>query len=173
MCSGAKSAAATTASTKGACSGHEMTSSSHKTAKVTRTASAKGKRSLKPKTAAKPANGSTAVNVTQGTAGLQAIIDPQTGLVVQATAEQLAQLAAASKAQAGATIESQPRDPEIIALPGGGEMMRVPDRLMMHAIAHRDANGKITLGCQQGNGPIAPLPAKSTVPVEQSTWEVK
>ena len=98
-------------------------------------------------------------------------LDPQTGLVVQATAEQLAQLAAASKAQAGATIESQPRDPEIIALPGGGEMMRVPDRLMMHAIAHRDANGKITLGCQQGNGPIAPLPAKSTVPAEQSTWD--
>ena len=142
--------------------------------KVTRTAAAPRKRVLKAKPATKAANGSTAVNVTPGTAGLVAVIDPETGGVVQATAEQLAQISAsASKLPGGMSTQGRVPDAEIIALPGGGEMMRVPDRLMMNATATRDANGKISYGCQQGNGPIAPVPAEAPVAAPQSTWEVK
>ena len=175
MCSASTSVAASTANMNGACWGDAMTSGAHKpSTKTTRTASATRKRALKSKTAAKSANGSTAVNVTPGTAGLVAVIDPETGGIVQATAEQLAQISAsASKLPGGVSTQGRVPDAEIIALPGGGEMMRVPDRLMMNATATRSANGKITYGCQQGNGPIAPVPAEAPVAVPQSTWEVK
>lgn len=152
-----------------------MTSGARKPAsKVTRTASATRKRVLKAKPASKPANGSTAVNVTPGTAGLVAVIDPETGGIVQATQEQLAQIsAAASKLPGGVSIQGRVPDAEVVALPGGGEMMRVPDRLMLNATATRDADGKIRYGCQQGSGAVAPIHAEAPVAAPQSTWEVK
>lgn len=175
MCSSSKSASASTASMKGACSSDYMTSGARKPAsKVTRTAVAPRKRALKAKPAAKPANGSTAVNVTPGTAGLVAVIDPETGGIVQATQEQLAQIsAAASKLPGGVSIQGRVPDAEVVALPGGGEMMRVPDRLMLNATATRDADGKIRYGCQQGSGAVAPIHAEAPVAAPQSTWEVK
>lgn len=174
MCA-SKSASASTAHMKGACSGDAMTSGARKPAtKVTRTAAATRKRALKAKPAAKPANGSTAVNVTPGSAGLVAVIDPETGGIVQATAEQLAQISAsASKLPGGVSTQGRVPDAEIIALPGGGKMMRVPERLMLNATATRSANGKISYGCQQGNGPVAPVPAETPAAAPQSTWEVK
>ena len=171
-CSGAQDASAvqapaacpvTSACPPGMCS----TSKTTQTAAVT-----PRKRVRRAKVAVKPAARASAVNQTPGTAGLQAIIDPQTGRIVQATAEQLGELSSASKASKGVSIQSQPRDPEMVELEGGGQMMRLPERLMMNAVARIDAQGKLTYGCRQRSGATAPQPAE-TGKTPQSTWEVK
>lgn len=173
MCSAPKPASATSASATDACSAPATISATHKVTRVTRAASASRKHARKARSATRTATGSTTVNAPAGNSGLLVIIDPQTRSVVQATAEQIGQISAGTKVAGAAATASRPSDPEVLTLPGGGQTVRIPDRLMMNAVAHRDAHGKISYDCRQGGGAIAPLPAESPAPSAPSTWEAK
>jgi len=153
---------------------HDAATATRRSSATARTASMKGKAALKAKAKVKakaePAAGATAAAVTPGTAGMVAVIDPVTGGVVAATKEQLAAFAASSKSAGGVTtMAARPVDPEIVQLPDGTLMARLPERLTMNAVAHRDANGKVTFTC--GNDPALTAPAPATE--APSTWEVK
>jgi hypothetical protein len=168
MCNGA--GAATTASSVHRTRPHDAATATRRSAATARTASIKSKPAHKAKAKAKPAAGATAAAVTPGTAGMVAVIDPVTGGVVAATKEQLAAFAASPKSNGGVTtMAARPADPEIVQLPDGTLMARLPERLMMNAVAHRDANGKITFTC--GTDPAATAPVQESA--APSTWEVK
>lgn len=149
-CGASKAATASTASTGGA-GVRECVSSGCPKGVSTRSASTtrKSAATRKPLTrkAAKKSSGTTAAAMPTGTSGLVAVIDPETGRLVQPTPEQIA--AFSSTAKSGATITAaRPADPEVVTLPDGTRMCRLPERLMMNAVAHRDANGRITFDCE-------------------------
>jgi hypothetical protein len=76
-------------------------------------------------------------------------IDPATGAIRDPTPEEekaLADAAAASQS-AGIGVEAVP-----VALPSGGEALRVPDDLATSLVATRNPDGSITVGHAPANG---------------------
>ena len=166
---GTSGCAASSACPPSMCSGAKTSSASvevKKTAAPVRAVTASKRAARKP---VKRANGATAAAPTASrTAGLVAIIDPVTGGLAKATPEQLAELSATSKAAGNVSgLAARPSDPEVTRLADGTLTVRLPERLMMNAVAHKDAKGKITIDCDRNDGTAsAPAPAPST-------WEVK
>jgi len=102
-------------------------------------------------------------------AGAVAVIDPESGMLVPATPEQIGALSRAVQAGAASPLSSRPDAVEVVRLADGTLMATVPASLMMHAFAHRDANGKVTFTCADEH---AAAPATAAVPAAApAKWE--
>jgi len=153
---------AATASKSGAC----PHGASVRTASATTRTAAAHKASGK-KARAKKSEGATAEGIPAHQAGLVAVLDPLTGGVVQATPEQLREFSATVKTGVS-TSAALPDEPHVVRLADGTLMCDLPERLMMNAVAHRHANGKITFDCLRlpATGAAAATPSQPT----SSTW---
>src|SRR5206468_11841741 len=169
-CCQSANATASFGSTKGSCPHSAKLTAKCPHAAPTRTSVASRKPAVRTKPAAKRVAGSTAALTTPGTAGLIAVIDPVTGRVVAPTAEQLSELAAASKAAGVGTSSARPEDIHFERLANGTLVAQVPERLYSNAVARRDKNGKFVVDCKnQSAVPSTSAPAQPA----PATWEEK
>jgi hypothetical protein len=95
-----------------------------------------------------------------GTAGLVVAIDPETGRLVQPTAEQVPGLAPQSAFERSAAPLYAA--PELVTLPDGAKLVRLNGRYMKHATVTIDAQGGKHYGCSSDPAAAAPSAHVST-----------
>ena len=84
---------------------------------------------------------------------MRAFIDPATGKLVQPTAEQAAELEAASQARPAVASRLRSLAPETTAIypAQGGVGMTLDESQMSYFVARKDANGKVASACIPGS----------------------
>ena len=137
-------------------------------------ANARGGRPHRARPSAAPRAVGAAMSASPHAAGVMVVVDPVTGGVVQATPDQLRELAAGSKTLGVGTSVARRPDPVIERWPDGTLVCTAPDWLTMFAVARRDAGGKLRFDCR--HEPEAPAPTAAVpLPSESAPapWEAK
>jgi hypothetical protein len=83
--------------------------------------------------------------------GAKIAIDPRTGRIVVPSAEQRRELSEAM-------VTAPARRLEVLAIEGGGTLVRLDDRFMMSAMARRDTSGRWSVDCTPDGPRVASRP---------------